>query len=193
MNSLLKILENDCKEYINLLKSCTKGSYLFRGFREQIDSYRKFDHNMDFRKPVNTPKKIHDLINSVFEPKFGWKIRNGVFCYGFNSSNGNPNELGYGKQHILFPIGEFNFVYSPDHFDIYQFVTTVKVDKNVIEGLIFKSDSIESAINSGEKEDGLSNEISINVKSYYLINSKLTNIITDFIWNDQVGDDKLFS
>jgi hypothetical protein len=182
MESILHLITKNCTKYIEELRLCSKGDLLFRGFKEPIDTYREFNHNLDNRSPVNTPKNIHNLINSIFDSQFGWKIRNGVFCYGANILTSQPIDLGYGKQYLFFPIGEFDFVYSPQHFDIYQFVSTVSPTEDTIKNIAFSNDSLQNAINSGEKEDALSNEISVKSDHYYLINLNMKDVIIDCIW-----------
>lgn len=182
MDSLLKIIEADCCEFVNQLKHCEEGSFLFRGYNKEIATFNEFTHNMDYRKPVNTPLEIHNKINQTFKNKFGWNIRNGAFCYGMNILKYEPFDLGYGTQYIFFPVGKFDFVYNPQHFDLYRYFSTIKNSKSSIDTLIFKNDSLANAMVSGNLDDGFSNEICIRTEEYFLINKKFAPELIEFIW-----------
>lgn len=173
-----------CSDFVNSLRKCPKGFLLYRGSHLQIGDYKLFESRLRNRRPVNTPQHLHDKVNEIFEPKFGWKIRNGVFCYGFTSLNDVPDELGYGKQYLCFPIGNFSFVFSPDHFDLcgHFHEMNYSVNDEHINNLVFRDDSIREAIDSFKYRNGLSNEISINVPTYYLIDVKHRDTIAQIIW-----------
>jgi hypothetical protein len=87
MESIINLLKRESSLFIEHLRVCPKGTFLVRGFKEQIDTYRFFNHDLENRKPLHTPLETHDFINQTFLDVFGWKIRNGVFCYGFNALN----------------------------------------------------------------------------------------------------------
>jgi hypothetical protein len=184
MSDIVKILTESCSEYISSLSICKRDSYLLRGYKKPIPSFEKFNHDLMDRKPLNTPHKIHDTVNSIFFKKFNWKIRNGVFCYGFHFGHNKPIDLGYGKQYLFFPIGGFDFVYNPDFFDFYHYVTENETSQKDFEKLNFLNDSLKNAIEAGDKEDDLSNEISVKVSSYYLVNPKYREEISRVIWGE---------
>lgn len=180
---ILTILNNECSYFLNILKHCQKGHFLLRGYFYDIETLKKFNHNIEYRTPKNMPLHIHNEINEYFEPSFKWKIRNGIFCYGFDVMNHKPKDLGYGIFYLFFPIGEFQYVYSPDHFDLFGSINQTKTDSlSLITTLIFKEDKLCEALKIREEFDYFSNEISVNAKSYYLVNISLANYISANIW-----------
>ena len=183
MIDIEKIL-TDCAEYISQLKKCPKGYFLYRGSHYQIPDAKWFESRLKERAPVNTPQVLHDQVNNTFESQFGWKIRNGVFCYGFTSLEKIPEDLGYGTQYLCFPIGGFEFVYSPKYFDLcgYFHELNYQISENEISELIFKNETLEGAIDSNKHRNGLSNEISVKAEAYYLIDINYRIELADIIW-----------
>jgi hypothetical protein len=183
MTQEIKNILKECQLYIDALKACPKGYFLYRGSKLQIPEFKKFDSHLNDRRPLHNSQDHHDRVNEIFQSQFGWKIRNGVFCYGSTSLNTIPIELGYGIQFLFFPIEQFSFVYNPEHFDLFEyFYNNPKATDDDINKLIFKNDSLEEAITSGKHPDGISNEISVNVSSFYLINLKYRDEIVSEIW-----------
>ena len=171
----------DCSEYISLLKECPKGYFLYRGFRGAIVDFWLFTHDFN-RKPLHTPQEIHDRINTIYEAQFGWKIRSGVFCFGSKSLARVPPSLTYGKQYLLFPVGAFNFVFSPEHFDLFISLSDKTITEDTLPNIAFRNGSLKDAIESGDHGAGLSHEICVNVLNYYLIDVTHKSTLADIIW-----------
>jgi len=184
MIEILKNVLSECEEYVNQLKKCPKGYFLYRGSHLQIGDCKLFTSRLDNRPPLNTPQHLHDAVNETFLSQFEWKIRNGVFCYGYTSLTDIPAGLGYGQQYLCFPVGRFTFIYSPDHFDLcgHFYQKQNKVTDDEIKRLVFKDDSIKDAIDTGNHKSGLSNEISVNVPTYYLVDVIHRDILANAIW-----------
>ena len=66
------------------------------------------------RKPKDTPLLVHNAMNEAFKKKFGWNVRDGVFVTGSDALAGT-----FGRTHVVFPIGEFKFVWSEHIEDVY--------------------------------------------------------------------------
>lgn len=185
LNQLEKALFSDCVTYIEKLRACTPGSILLRGYFGEIKIAQKFHHNLLYRKPLNTPEDIHNTVNAKFEKKFGWRIRNGIFCYGFNiRSSEDPEELGYGPFHICFPNGDCKIVFSPTMIDMFDHISiTDKELESVINEFDFRDGTLCEAIESGDRKDiNVSNEISVCSNAYYLINYKYKEWVDELIW-----------
>ncbi|MDP9076718.1 MAG: hypothetical protein M3O71_04780 [Bacteroidota bacterium] len=185
---MIEILEkvlSECKEYVDELKKCPKGYFLYRGTNYEIGDAKLLESRLAHRPPLNMPPNLHDSINKIAERKFGWKIRNGVFCYGFTSLDDVPDQLGYGKQYLCFPVGYFTFIYSPQHFDLVGHFNQMdyQVSDSYIEQLLFKTDSLKDAIDSNKYRNGISNEIIINVPKFYLADVIHRNSLAEAIWS----------
>ena len=182
-DEIFEILKKDCKQYLDVLKNCRRGYFLLRGYFYQIDAMKKFDHNLDNRKPKNMSQDNHDKINNHFLPIFNWKIRNGIFCYGFDILNNKPKDLGYGIFYLFFPIGNFNYVYSPEYFDLFVHINQTKGDINeIISNLDFKDVDFCNVMKLRKEFDDFGNEVSIKANSYYLLNTSYAEKFSLKIW-----------
>lgn len=111
-------------------------------------------------------QSVHDKLDGLFYKKFGWKVRSeGVFCTGRKSET-----LMYGITYIIFPKGQFKFVWSPDVLDLYTWtkghISSRKGGSKVpdFESVVdtYRDDNLSYAIKEG-------NEVALKCKEYYLI------------------------
>jgi hypothetical protein len=111
LDEVLKMLEKDCKKFIDE----TEG-FLFRGTNRRIGDLIKKNTARSDRNPVDTSARIHKMADISFKEKFGWKARSeGVFTATRDSMT-----KGYGANlYLVFPIGNFGFVWSEEHYDFY--------------------------------------------------------------------------
>lgn len=74
------------------------------------------------RKPVDTPPDIHKILDDTFDKKFGFRARsNAIFVTGdyYNAED-------YGdKVYMIYPIGNFKFVWSNSIVDLYGRVNSL--------------------------------------------------------------------
>lgn len=184
MNTIYPLLDNDCKPYLDLIRSCKPGSMLVRGMNEEIYSYKILDHDIKNRQPLHTPIGTHDAINDVYFQKYGWKVRNGIFCYGINIFTCEKiYDLGYGTNYLVFPIGDLKFAYSLSVFDMYELVGFNEITLNeLIAKLDYKNDNICQLFSNMEDTSGYTNEIMIMTSRYYLVNIKFKEKLAELIW-----------
>lgn len=109
-------LLDKCRPYMNdLKKQRGKEPFLLwsgRGSTSMVIE-RKVRRN---RRPVDTPKELHNFIDSVFEKEFGVRARsNSLFCY----NNWGLTEQ-YGHAFAIFPIGKYKILYSREVGDLYD-------------------------------------------------------------------------
>lgn len=89
---------------------------LFRGFKNPPEEKLAIRHVRQDRKPVDTPKPIHDYIDQWFYQKFGHHYRsNALFAFGSSTRLAS----NYGDVHIVLPIGNFSFVWAPTVLDLF--------------------------------------------------------------------------
>lgn len=125
--------KKDCQFAINLSKSGPSGSavnILYHGTK-------KYDANFSIEKwfersaPKDTPYSIHNAVNEYFESIFGSPIRNWLFTSGRKAV---AEGYGRGVAQAIFPIGKFDWVYSPDISDLsVAYETTVEEVKGRAE------------------------------------------------------------
>ncbi len=101
----LEKFKSDCEFYFNEMRDADLSTnFLFHGDKNAPSDFiiKQFKERGG---PRDTNKEIHNSINIIFDDKFGFPFRNGLFVTG-RSSDTNA----YGKQTIIFPIGKFDWL-----------------------------------------------------------------------------------
>jgi len=131
---LVKVLNRDCAEFFSQthragllvrgmrdLRGATLGHFanpLYSGRRGQttVIEYAVKTPRTD-RKPADTPRRAHVMLDRWFDAKFGVKARsNAVFCY---PPRAKQHAMQYGDMYAVFPIGDFRIIWSPNVDDLY--------------------------------------------------------------------------
>ena len=117
-SNYLQIIEEKCKPFLSDVKKAKR--FLLSGKRSsKVVFQREVRKN---RKPKDTSKTIHDLANVYFKDKFGVEARNkSIFCTGDLSETGR-----YGDTYLIFPVGEYEIIWSPKVKDFTVHVTDKK-------------------------------------------------------------------
>jgi hypothetical protein len=104
-------IEKKCKEYLNMLK--IDGKILWRGM--YIDKDIDIIIPRKDRKPKDSPEIIQNILDDLFEEKFGIRPRSqGTFAYQTQSKYNQ-----YGTEYMIFPVDGFKYVWSYDVVDFY--------------------------------------------------------------------------
>lgn len=105
---------SECQPFL----SKAGGKMLYRGLPPKVitDFFTKHSVVKD-REPVDTKPIIHDAMNAAFKHMYGIKFRSdAVFCTGdFHQAR------EYGNACAIFPIGEFDYLWSTKVGDAYRF------------------------------------------------------------------------
>jgi hypothetical protein len=206
---LKKIILEKCQPFIELSKSCDIPIKLWRGVSEDFIRtkakevcYLTYEvSHISNRKPTDTPNILHERLNKEFENKFGWPVRNGVFClpdkgiaqtYASISSD-KLNKFDYPEPYFFIPIGEFKYCWSPKYHDLtadikvkgenwkdeMESLSDIKI-KNIVN--TYKDTDISDAnYNTYKRKDA--SEISFNCDKYLLISQRyFVSKVFDF-WN----------
>lgn len=186
-NELLAVLERDCGPFLSaskhrgLLRRGMKGKSL--GITKTvIDPFT--DKDLDFwenkvrkdRKPRDFSDEEHEELNNWFNENHGFKARSeAVFCFGDKARDYVTAE--YGPLYFIFPIGEFEYVWSPNITDLYVEALQNNIDHypdDATEAEKEKYSPIELFMrNAGYRTTGFekavagSNEIMIKCDKYY--------------------------
>lgn len=166
-DDVYQALAKDCKPFLQE----SGGNVVWRGSGNKYKP-TEVQKPRTSRKPRNTYKEIHGLLNRLFNDKFGWKARNGIFGIG-----GYPSPI-YGDAYLFFPIGKFEFLWNPKIEDLWRLpiiqpsgITSMKKYleekeksfKRLVNG--YKNTDLKGAIASG-------NEISFKVSKYYMVKNE---------------------
>lgn len=113
-----KNIEKDCQPYIKAVKSL---NHVFIRYSRNLVPHqiRKTEVRKD-RYPVDMPLAIHNVMDDLLYSKFGWKPRSeGVFCY----SKVLDDSIEWSEYFIVFPTGDFSFVWSPEVSDLVTYLS----------------------------------------------------------------------
>ena len=108
---ILAILYEDCFPFLKEIKGTDE--FLYRGVSLSVSDILKRTTRLEDRRPKDTPEWMHEVLNNAFESKFGWPARNGVFA----TSDIDDAEK-YGTAYLFFPIGKYEYVWSPTVEDL---------------------------------------------------------------------------
>jgi hypothetical protein len=113
LEHIAKLVARDCKPFLSEIDNEPGAFPLFRGM--EPDNKLKINVRKN-RLPRNTPLGLHTVIDEWFIDNFDYPYRsNAVFCSGELSQADV-----YGDPHMIFPIGNFSFVWSSRYQDLYS-------------------------------------------------------------------------
>ena len=166
-----KILKKECKPFLRETKSAK--DFMWRGLQVglQVSDIEKKVVRRG-RLPSDTPMWLHKLLDELFEDNFGWKSRsNSAFATGFRQQS-----MKYGMPFLFFPIGKYNYVWSPDIEDLYEHLNIRKFREELTPEQITEEWLEENIISEYIEKDlvkvvkkQLRNEVMFNCKKYYLL------------------------
>lgn len=169
-DEILKLIKKDCKPFLQRIGNKIGTYKLYRGlgFDSDNNNILRKKVRLHDRRPMSTAQIKHERYNEFFEVMFGEPFRNSLFVSG----NEDMAKF-YGEPYVIFPIGDFDWVWSTAIEDIAMDITWANVGAwvNIPPGqkeVDEKLGSLNYTINSnflGAIESG--NEIMIRCKEYY--------------------------
>jgi hypothetical protein len=111
------LVKNSKPFMIEFLRNQRKSGFkwFWRGTNRQITEIGEVKRRKN-RKPVDMPKKLHDLLDFKFFEKFKWPVRSeGIFTVPDQGST-----ISYGSYtYAFFPIGKYRYVWSDRVMDLF--------------------------------------------------------------------------
>lgn len=133
-----ELIKQNCKPYLNEIGDIDSNSFILRGMRNIDKQFVEKTVRKD-RDPKLTPKPIHDFIDDWFKGNYQIKIRSeGIFGTG-----DNRRAASYGKPYAIFPIGNFDYIWSPDIPDL-----TLRLEAVIAEALKQEGEKLDSQIDA---------------------------------------------
>ncbi len=169
-DELRELLHSNCSKWIKE----SKGIPAYRGMINK-GQWGKFKVRQD-RKPKDTPKRHHDMIDADFKKKFKWEPRKqGLFVTG----NDDTADV-YGYLYLIWPIGNFKILWSPEVQDLFTLTSAAPGhDEDKFVHLewpeyfkSYRNNNLAAALNSG-------NEIMVKCKSYYALQQTVWKYFDD--------------
>jgi hypothetical protein len=141
---VLTFLKRDCDKYISEIGN----RVLYHGTRFSGNWIIK-KSRIGTRRPLSTSIEIHEDLNVGFKKKFGWPVRDGVYTISKKDYT-----KAYGTPHIFFPIGNYQYCWSPSVFDLFTKISlTGEVISPSLMKKIFRDEYGKSFFRNGEEID----------------------------------------
>ncbi len=158
MDKVIEIIKKDCKPFLKEFNMFHNPIYRGSNKDEMSIQHMMKIRSRRKRKPKDTPKHLHDLMNDLFFKYHGWKPRSeGVFVTHDRSFAGQ-----YGWQVFFFPKGKYQYLWHPQVKDIYATVRDIiNDDESGIEYGLMPRD-----IRKEEVTDYLVEELERVIKNY---------------------------
>ena len=179
---VLLLIKKNCKPYLQ--QKAKAPLQLFRGTKAlEYEDFLEITPRKD-RQPRDTPQKIHKKFDQLFLKYHGIKARSeGVF-----TTSDNTVSSFYGINGIVFPIGNFKYLWNPNVKDLSTDPNGANITKpwykkifdelmvlvtkdyenidDMLENIIkkYKSTDLKNAMKSG-------NEVMIFCKKYYMVDT----------------------
>ena len=155
-------LKKKAGKAIAAMKKAKKG--MWRGVAGTTDPFIRKQVRLD-RKPRDSSIGFTEMMDDYLEGAFGWRPRTqGTFVTSQQSQASR-----YGKMYLVFPVGNFKFVWSKKYKDTMDFFNTIKFkEPQEMEDAIaneiknFSNSDLPSAIKSGK-------EVIIQTPEYFAI------------------------
>ena len=184
MQDGFELIKRDCRPYLQQNKSPIFRTPIFRGLgmlKVSDSIIIKKQVRLDYRQTKDMNVSIHIAMNDWMTKKFGEPFRNGLFV------SGSRNVVNmYGRTYIIFPIGNFTFLYHDKFSDIYSTYSSFHwtyqddigntPDKKTMTKFSKKFVKHIASVNNGNwKQDTIEqasmskNEIMIRCKEYYAV------------------------
>ena len=113
---MIERIKKECKPYLEAIEYNVMEYRLYRGMQGTAAPYMTGRVRLEGRKPQATGTHIHNAVNEYFTIKFGEPFRDALFT----SSDANF-AADYGNLFLVFPTGQFTFIWSEEVDDLYNF------------------------------------------------------------------------
>lgn len=159
---LVATIQKECQPFLSLLRDASGA--LMRGVSASDKGYFTRDVRRD-RRPKNMPEHLHLAADAWFSERFGVRYRGaGLFCTGDAAQAAT-----HGRTSLIFPIGGFQFCWSPHVRDLHEWFTASRGERwtrdEFVRRLVvldYAEDDLAGAIASG-------NEVMVACARYYAV------------------------
>jgi hypothetical protein len=129
-NDIIKILERDCKDFINEIKK--EKSLLYRGFKKIGSPYSENEEAIlglykkqrkSLRMPLDVRTDLSDDLDDQFSNDFNFRLRaDGVFVTKSPYTAESYSDSTKRKSYIFFPIGDYDYYWNPKIEDLFSYI-----------------------------------------------------------------------
>ncbi len=194
--SLLANISKNCKPFLKEWLPVYKktGTFLYRG--TDTRDYFGTKTVRTNRIPMSTPEELHNEIDDLMYDMYGIHGRSkSIFC------TFNPDDAGgYGDIMLVFPIGNFKYLWSKDYEDLYislarlsnnndGFDMKAYISRRISQDGKDKNTKVLRKMVSGYRTDNLygayksESEIMVQCHQYYYISYEMERTVEDYFNN----------
>jgi len=156
----IKLIKRDCKSFLAQRGEGLLYRGVQKGLGKNIKTFSKKVPRTD-RKPKNTLRSTHQELDDWFNDNFGFRARSAaVFVTG-----DLRDARSYGAAYAIFPIGDFEFLWSPNIGDLFIALGNPENMESTLKNAEYKKTDLADAIESGH-------EIMLSCKEYYALHIK---------------------
>jgi len=176
---ILNLIKKDSKPFLNRIGGDFSYYAMYRGMENETQPFIRKQVRLNDRKPMSSAQIKHARYNQYFEETFGQPFRNSLHVSG-------EREMAeyYGNVYVIFPIGNFDWLWSPEVKDMALDIRWPMVGGQINvppsqDAVTDKLDTLDYHMNSDLKGAILTGfEIMIRCKEYYAIDLQTFNEIT---------------
>lgn len=114
--TLLHGILKDCQPFIKEMMKDGEQNFLYSGRGIKMDLWFEGKIRSD-RVPKDTNPELHSDLNDFFQKKFGYPVRSSSMFTTVNKHM--AQNYGNGNAYIIFPKGNYKYVWSPEIRDLY--------------------------------------------------------------------------
>lgn len=199
-NIMTDVLKSDCDKFLKEIKGgellgkkdFMKRGWILRGIDDRNVKnglIKKQSYISSGRKPRAASWLQHSLTNLVGRQLFGWPIRDGVATRGIGGSHVGEERV-FGKMRIFLPIGDYEYVWSPNIRD-FNDKSITEICSSIKSAELKKAIYIITRFYQGEETDAAENLEEEGIKyTYQEVYTEAWKHVRKFI-KDNYKDDKI--
>jgi len=161
--AFMETVKLDSQPYLKEIDYNLRGNQLYRGVINTTKPFIAKTVRLKNRNPKDTSLDLHNKINGYFQEIYGAPFRNSIHVTSDldQASEYASNTIKTGNVYIIFPVGQFDFLWSPAVSDMLDSTMSEPWPELVDKTLsTYQTTDLIAAIRSGH-------EIMIRSKEYY--------------------------
>lgn len=188
LEPVIKAIKQHCQPYLKSIDNDIEQYRMFRGMRGTDAVVMTGRVRLDKRSPKNTGDETHKYINRYFQVRYGERFRDAMFVSGSADF-----AKDYGNLFLVFPRGEFTFIWSPNVIDIFDIDGDIDeamypfdgpgLDSVDVKSLFKYMDTLKYQTDDMKEALFSQKEVMVRTQAYYGIN------LTEFFQRDDYDDD----
>jgi hypothetical protein len=133
---IIEMINEECAPFLR----AAQGGLIYRGLKNPQSEFLRKEVRID-RRPKSSSQKVHELVDAWFQQQFGINGRSAALF----ATGELVDAQTYGRVHAIFPIGSFEFLWSPDVSDLFFQTGLDQAIIQAMRGAASKGANVEAA------------------------------------------------